>query len=69
MLISFLNDVDIQLIVEFKKSFGEYHPVCPKNPERAVFGTPCIFINIIQIQIMIWYDRINIFHDRMSLFQ
>ena len=26
MLISFLNDADIQLILEFKNSFGKYHP-------------------------------------------
>ena len=32
MLISFLNDVDIQLILEFKNSFGKYHPVFSKNP-------------------------------------
>ena len=32
MLISFLNDGDIQLILEFKKSFGKYYPVFPKNP-------------------------------------
>ena len=29
MLISFM---DIQIIFEFKKSFGKYHQVCPKNP-------------------------------------
>jgi hypothetical protein len=28
----FLNDVDIQLILELKNSFGKYHPVLPKNP-------------------------------------
>jgi hypothetical protein len=28
----FLNDMDIQLILEFKKGFGKYHPVCLKNP-------------------------------------
>ena len=27
-----LNDVDIQLILEFKHSFAKYHPVFPKNP-------------------------------------
>ena len=32
MLISFLNDVDIQLTLEFKNIFGKYHLVCPKNP-------------------------------------
>ena len=32
MLISFLNDVDIQLISEIKKNSGKYHPACPKNP-------------------------------------
>ena len=28
----FLNDVDIQLILEFNNSFGKYHPINPKNP-------------------------------------
>ena len=32
IIFSFLNDVDIQLILEYKISFGKYHPVCPKNP-------------------------------------
>ena len=32
MLISVLNNVDIQLILELKNSFGKYHPVFPKNP-------------------------------------
>ena len=32
MLISFLNDVDIQRILEFKNSCGKYHSVFPKNP-------------------------------------
>ena len=31
LLYDFLNDVDIQLILEFN-SFGKYHPVFPKNP-------------------------------------
>ena len=34
----FLNDVDIQLILEFKNSFGKYHPVCRKNPQRVFLG-------------------------------
>ena len=28
----FLNDMDIQLVLEFKNSFWKYHPVFPKNP-------------------------------------
>ena len=28
----FLNDADIQLIIEFKTSFGIYHPVCRNIP-------------------------------------
>ena len=40
MLISFLNDVDIQLILEFKNSFGKYHPVFPENPERRFLEHP-----------------------------
>ena len=33
----FLNDVDLQLILEFKISFGKYHTVCPKNPLHPVY--------------------------------
>ena len=29
-----LNEVDIQLTLEFKHSIGKYHPVCPKNPSE-----------------------------------
>ena len=29
--------VDIQLILEFKTSFGKYHPVFPKNPRILKF--------------------------------
>ena len=31
LLYDFLNDVDIELFLEFKKSLVKYHPVCPKN--------------------------------------
>ena len=34
MLILFLNDVDIQLILEFKNSFGKICPFFPKNPKH-----------------------------------
>ena len=34
---TFLNDVDIQLILEIKESFRKYNPVCPKNPQMAFF--------------------------------
>ena len=27
-----MHDLDIKLILEFKNSFGKYHPVCPKSP-------------------------------------
>ena len=37
MLDSSLNNVDIQLILEFKISLGKYHPVCPKNSQRVLF--------------------------------
>ena len=35
-----LNDMDIyvQLILEFKNSFGKYHPVCPKNKLSIFWG-------------------------------
>ena len=39
MLFSFLNNVDIQLILEFKNSFEKYHTVFLKN-HKSVFGTP-----------------------------
>ena len=32
MLILFLNDVDMQLVLEFKNSFEKNCPVFPKNP-------------------------------------
>ena len=35
-----LNDVDIQQILEFKVSFGKYHPVFPKNPSRIILRHP-----------------------------
>ena len=34
MLISFLNDVDIKLILEFKESFGKYYPDFQKNQKN-----------------------------------
>jgi hypothetical protein len=34
---SFSNDVDIQIILEFKNSFGKYLPVSPKNPQGIFF--------------------------------
>ena len=33
MLINFLNDVDT-LFLEFRSSFGKYHPVFPKDPSN-----------------------------------
>ena len=36
MLISCLNDVDIQLILEFKNSFGKYHQVYPITPKKII---------------------------------
>jgi hypothetical protein len=34
MLISFLNDADLNAISEFIDSFGKYHPVFPKNQKN-----------------------------------
>ena len=36
MLISFLNDVDLQVILELKTSF-EIHPIWPKNSSMFFF--------------------------------
>ena len=35
MIIYFLNEKDIQLILEFKTRCGKYHPVFPKNAEKG----------------------------------
>ena len=32
VLISFLNDVSRDYTLNFRKSFGKKHSVCPKNP-------------------------------------
>ena len=37
MIISFLNDVDKQLIIELKNSFCKYNPVCPKKSLNNFF--------------------------------
>ena len=37
MLISFINDVDIQLILELKNSLEKNLLVCPKNPQKFFF--------------------------------
>ena len=36
----FFNDVEIQLILEFKISFEKYHQVLPKNLKGCFFGHP-----------------------------
>ena len=38
----FSNDVDIQLFLEFKYSFGKYHPVFPKILKRFLGHAVCI---------------------------
>ena len=45
MLISFLNDEDIQLLSEFKNTFRKYHLVCSKN-SLVFFGTCCILYRV-----------------------
>ena len=45
---NFLIDVDIQLIVESKNSYGKYHPVSPK---RAFFWDTLYIHNINHINI------------------
>ena len=36
----FLNDVEIQNILEFKNNFGKYHPFFPKNPFKNCLEYP-----------------------------
>ena len=48
MLIHFLNEVDIQLILQFKKGFGKYHPVFLKILKGRFFGTPCMSAIILE---------------------
>ena len=45
MLISFINDVNIQLSLELKIRFGKYHPVFLKI-SLNVFGTSSIISNL-----------------------
>ena len=50
MLISFLNYVDIQLVLEYKNSFGKLYPIFTKKFLKGVFfGTPCIKENSMTI--------------------
>ena len=37
MLITFFDNLDKQLILEFKNRFGKDHPVFPKNPLIVFF--------------------------------
>ena len=37
-------DNDIQLILEYKNSFGKYHPVFLKNPYREFFLGHSVYI-------------------------
>ena len=43
---SFLKDVDIQLILEFKNSFGKNCPVCPKNPKHCFLRGAFLYIKV-----------------------
>ena len=43
---NFFNDVDIQLILEFKNIFGKYQLVFPKNPENYLFLGHPVYIYI-----------------------
>ena len=45
----FLDELDIQLILEFKISFGKYHPVFPKTPSKGFLGTRCTFWDMLYI--------------------
>ena len=47
MSIYFLNDVDKQLILEFKISFEKYHTLSPNNPKKGVFSTPFINLEVV----------------------
>ena len=43
--------MDIQLILEFKNSFGKYHPVFPKNPKSAfLWDTLYVHQNALKVQ-------------------
>ena len=53
MLIFFVNDVDNQLILEFKDSFGKYNPIFPKITKIFFLGHPVyykIFIDSLQVK-------------------
>ena len=76
MPIPFLNEVDIQLILEFKFSFAKYHSVCPDKFLKGVFlGHPdtcgCIVYNLYNIYNKqgIWRDKIAVKSRSITLFQ
>ena len=62
MLISFLNDVDIKLILEFQNSVGKYHQVFPINPKRAlIVGHPVhndIFLPLVNFDLIKFFTII-----------
>ena len=45
--------MDIKLILEFKNSFGKYHPVFPKNHKKVFFGTCCMCTILLYIKYML----------------
>ena len=55
MVISFLNDVDKQLILELKNSIEKYHPVFPNK--SYFFWTPCIVEYIKEQAFKIFSDK------------
>ena len=59
--------MNIQLILEFKISFGKYHSVFPKNHYRAFLGAPCIQ-NIVILHIKSfnrWFNTEFNFHNSL----
>ena len=67
MLIYFFNDVDIQLILEFKSIFSKYHPVFPKNPKGRFLGHP-LHISITHNMKSIQMIRQSLLHIKKASF-
>ena len=59
----------IQLILEFKNSFGKYHSVFPKNPWRAFFYGHPVYITYIYLYIFrVIYLSTNLISKKFTLY-
>ena len=61
MLISYLDDVAIQSILEFKDSFEKYNLVFPNNPLKGFLGNAVYSITINDSPVVSISDKDHLF--------